>query len=130
MQISKPKKTKTTYSQILQPYIYRYASLEKNTAVLPCTELVISHIRRKRVFYCINTSLLYKTLLHTLFFKSVLRTLLKHFIYIFFFYKTCKCLLTSLLLLLNQFCQKNYSLISVHVIIFALSALQFSKIYY
>jgi hypothetical protein len=33
MQISKPMKTKNTYSQILQPY--RYTSLEKNTAVLP-----------------------------------------------------------------------------------------------
>ena len=37
MQISKRKETKTSYSQILQTY--RYASLEKNTAVLPCWEL-------------------------------------------------------------------------------------------
>jgi hypothetical protein len=36
MQISKPKETKTTYSQILRTY--RYASLEKNTAVLPCSQ--------------------------------------------------------------------------------------------
>jgi hypothetical protein len=42
MQISKPKKTKTNYSHILQPY--RYASIEKSTAVLPCEDLVFSKV--------------------------------------------------------------------------------------
>ena len=45
MQISKPKETKTIYSQILQTY--RYASLEKNTAVLPWLHPILLENRGK-----------------------------------------------------------------------------------